>query len=129
MLTHKIQIRIFDTDFLGHCHHLAPAMWFEEARNQIFEIFNPSMSREGWNLLLVHIDLDYKSPIQFTEREIEVRTRVAHVGNSSIQLEHGAYLQDGTLAAQGTVVMVYYDLKNQKTMRIPNEIREKLNAL
>ena len=65
MLTHKIQIRIFDTDFLGHCHHLAPAMWFEEARNQIFEIFNPSMSREGWNLLLVHIDLDYKSPIQY----------------------------------------------------------------
>lgn len=129
MLTHKIQIRIFDTDFLGHCHHLAPAMWFEEARNQIFEIFNPSMSREGWNLLLVHIDLDYKSPIQFTEREIEVRTRVAHVGNSSIQLEHSAYLKDGTLAAQGTVVMVYYDLKNQKTMRIPDEIREKLNAL
>ena len=126
MLTHRVQLRIFDTDMLGHCHHLGPAMWFEEARNEIFEIFDPEMSREGWNLILVQMELDFKERIQFTQREIEVRTWISHLGRSSLHVSHGAYLKDGTCAALGGVAMVYFDFKAQKPMVIPESIREKL---
>lgn len=126
MLTHTVQIRIFDTDFLGHCHHLAPAQWFEEARNAVFEIFNPEMKRENWNLILVRIELDYLGQIQFTEREVEIRTWVSHLGKSSLHVSHGAYLKDGTCVALGGVAMVCFDFRNQKSMPIPEAIREKL---
>ncbi len=126
MLSHTVNIRIFDTDMLGHCHHLAPAMWFEEARDAIFEIFNPEMSKEKWNLILVRLEMDYVGQIQFTERKIEVRTWVSKLGNSSIHVSHAAYLADGTCVARGGVAMVYFDFKNQCPQPIPEEIREKL---
>ncbi len=126
MLKHIVQMRIFDTDMLGHCHHLAPAMWFEEARNDIFEIFNPEMQRQKWNLILVRIEMDYVGQIQFTEREIEIRTWVSHLGKSSLHVSHGAYLKDGTCAALGGVAMVYFDFEHQKSLPIPDEIRAQL---
>lgn len=126
MLKHNVEIRIFDTDMLGHCHHLAPAMWFEEARNDIFEIFNPEMAREKWNLILVRIELDYIGQIQFTERSLEIRTWVSHLGKSSLHVSHGAYLKDGTCVALGGVAMVCYDFQNQKSVQIPDSVRERL---
>ena len=126
MLTHTVQLRIFDTDMVGHCHHLASAQWFEEARNEIFEIFNPGMTKEEWNLLLVRIEIDYRAPIQFSEREVEIRTWISHLGRSSLHVAHGVYLKDGTCAAVGGAAMVYFDLKEQRTVPIPDTIREKL---
>jgi len=50
---------------------------------------------------------------------------VAHVGNSSVRFEFRT-LKAGKLAAEGIVVVVCMDRNTQRSIPIPEEIRQKL---
>jgi acyl-CoA thioester hydrolase len=59
--------------------------------------------------VVAHVDLDYHAEVRKDHEEVEVVVRVAHVGTSSLRLEHEVRLPDGTLAASGSTVLVGWD--------------------
>ena len=59
------------------------------------------------------------------ERDVEVRSFITHIGNSSFTIGHEAW-QDEKLKAKGKAVIVHYDFINQKSMPIPDTIRAQL---
>ncbi len=50
--------RFTDTDALGHINNTAFAIWFEEARLPIFEIFHPTLEVKSWPLIIARIEID-----------------------------------------------------------------------
>ncbi len=118
--------RIGDTDGMRHITNTALPLWFETARNDIFEIFNPTyeLTYRKWNLILVHMDFNYLKQTYFGY-DVEIRTYVTKVGKTSFTVLHESW-QNGQLRSNGKATMVYFDFIRQESMVIPEDIRNTL---
>lgn len=122
----RIEPRFCETDALGHINNTALPAWFEFARGPVFEMFNPSLDLDKWNVILRRIDVDFLRQLHMTG-SVEVRTTIEKIGNSSLTLRHEAW-QGGELAATGEAVLIHFDYRSQQKADIPAEIRERLEA-
>lgn len=124
MFTKTITPRFGDADGLRHINNTRLPIWFELGRDPFFRFFNLEMLFEKWNLIMAHIDVDFVAPL-LLGAEIEIRTYVAKVGNTSFTSYQEAW-QNGQLCAKGNAVVVHYDFKNRKPLPIPDDIRARL---
>ena len=68
--------------------------------------------------------IEYKAPILF-DQEIEVGTRVARIGNSSLTFELAIFLKGGTDAlVTGEIIWVYTDQSSHRPVPITKPIRD-----
>lgn len=128
MITINVTPRFGDIDGLKHVNNNIIGEWFERSRNEIFRYFTPdlSLSYEDWKLIMVRTEYDYVGQI-FFDGDVEIRTYVLKIGNSSFTLGHEAW-QNGELKVKGQSVLVHFDFLEQKSVRIPDDIREKLET-
>lgn len=124
MFTKSLTPRFGDVDGLRHINNTMLPVWFELGRDPLFRFFNPDMSLERWNLIMAHIDVDYRRPMMLGA-DIEIRTAVSQIGRTSFTVHQEAW-QNGQLGAQGNAVVVHYDFANRKPLRIPDDIRARL---
>lgn len=127
MLTLNITPAFNDTDALGHINNASIVTWFENARRPIFEWFVPSLDPKDWCLIIAKLEVEYLAQTTYKDG-VEIKTSVEKLGNSSFTLRHDAF-QKNTKVATGSVVMVHFDYKAQKSQPIPSDIREKLQNL
>lgn len=120
----ELQPGFSDTDALGHISNTTLPVWFEQARMPLFQIFHPTLDVKTWPLIIARVEVDYVAQ-SFWQRPVEIRTGVGRVGNSSFQAVQEAW-QDGKLIARGTAVMIHFDYKTEKSLPIPQEIRDQL---
>lgn len=127
MFKNYVTPRFGNIDGLKHVNNTVVADWFEIGRNGIFKYFTPDLdlSYENWKLIMVRTEFDFVSQMYFGT-DVEIRTYVLMIGNSSFTTGHEAW-QDGELKAKGKAVLVHYDFIEKKSKPIPDEIREKLN--
>lgn len=118
--------RFGDIDGLKHVNNTVLAAWFEIGRNGIFRFFTPNLelSYEKWKLIMVRTEFDFVSQMFFGE-DVEIRTYLLKIGNSSFTIGHEAW-QNDELKAKGKAVVVHYDFIEKKSKPIPDEIKEKL---
>lgn len=128
MFSTTVSPRFGDIDGLGHVNNTVLPIWFEIGRNPIFRLFSPDLdlSPDIWHLILVRTEFDFLRQMYFRS-EVEIRTFIAKIGNSSFTVGHEAW-QEGELKVKGQAVLVYYDFKLQKTIPLPDSIREVLKA-
>lgn len=121
-----IEPRIGETDGLRHINNTVLPIWFENARNPIFEIFVPNyeLTYKKWNLIMVHAEFNYIKQIYFGY-DVEIRTYISKIGNTSFTVLQEVW-QNGLLRGNGTCVLVYFDFIKQESKTISNDIREKL---
>ena len=102
-----------DLDGLRHINNNTLGDWFETGRNELFRIFTPDLKvdYEHWKLIL--------------GQDVEIRTHILKIGNSSFTLGQEAW-QDGQLKVKGTCVLVHFDFMEQKSVPIPDNIRLQL---
>ncbi|WP_440945189.1 acyl-CoA thioesterase [Methanosarcina sp. T3] len=124
MFSINVSPRFGDIDGLGHVNNTVLPVWFETGRNAIFRLFSPDLdlSPDVWHLILVRTEFDFLSQMYFRS-DVEIRTFVAKIGNSSFTVGHEAW-QEGELKVRGQAVLVYYDFKLQKAIPLPDSIRE-----
>ncbi len=122
----KMVPRFGDIDGLQHVNNNVLGVWFETGRNDIFRLFTPDLSLdyENWRLILVRTEYDYLAQM-FFDGEVEIRTYILKIGNSSFTIGHEAW-QDNELKVKGQAVLVHFNFIEQKSEPIPKDIREKL---
>jgi acyl-CoA thioester hydrolase len=126
MFTTTIRPRVSETDGLGHINNTTIPVWFEAGREGIFRIFTPDLSFANWKAVLVSMHIDFVRETHFG-KDVEVRTWIAKVGNSSFVVEEELY-QDGHLCAKGTATYVNFNQATRKAEPIPPAIREQLES-
>ncbi|PXF31924.1 thioesterase [Pokkaliibacter plantistimulans] len=124
MFSKMIEPGFYDTDALGHINNTRLPVWFELARNDLFPLFTPDMDPKKWNLILARLEVDFIGELFFNQ-PVEVKTWIERIGNSSFVVLQEAW-QGETLGARGRVTMVYYDWIQKKSVRITDDIRERL---
>lgn len=127
MFYEVIKPRIGETDALGHINNTVIPQWFECARNPIFKLLSPDMSLNPsqWNLILANMTIDFQAPIKYGH-DVEIRTYVSRVGNSSVDIYQEAW-QQNKKHVTGTSVMVHYDYEGKKSQPIPKDFKQKLH--
>lgn len=116
--------RVSETDGVGHINNTTLPVWFEAARNPLFDLFTPDHDFAKWKMVIVKTVLEFTGQIYFG-KDVEVNVWVKKIGNSSLELYEELY-QEGNLCARNTAIYVNYDLDSQKSEKIPEAIRHEL---
>lgn len=124
MFSHYVMPELTDTDAMGHINHARLPIWFANARNPIFRFFTPELDIKNWPLILASITVNFEGQI-YHALEIEIKTSVSKIGNSSFSVRQEAW-QEGKCVASGEATMVHFDYASKATISIPEDIRAKL---
>ena len=124
MLKNIVSPCFSNIDGFRHVNHMTVPAWFELGRERLYRIFTPDYDLENLRLILVHIEVDYLNQM-YLGTEVEIRTYTRKIGNSSFQAYQEAW-QNDILCAKGIVVLVHFDFKDNKSMRIPDDYRRQL---
>lgn len=127
MFTLLVAPRFYETDAFGHVNNTVVPGWFETAREPIFKLFTDGEEMTKINLILARIEVDFVAQI-FYGSEVTVKTGIEKIGNASFVVWHEAW-QKGACVAKGKAVQVYFSHDTQKSERIPDEFRVKLEAI
>jgi YbgC/YbaW family acyl-CoA thioester hydrolase len=118
----RIATRWNDFDALGHLNHAVYHVFCDEARDAALRATVGDF--ETWPNVVVHAEVDYRREIPLGTREVVVRTRVTHVGRSSVRFEHD--VADG--AAQLAAILVSWDPRTRRSREITPAERDALTA-
>ncbi len=127
MFTITIEAGFGDIDGLKHVNNTVLARWFEQARTPFFRFFTPDLdlSYEKWKLIMARTEFDFLGQLKF-DLPIEIRSYIEKIGNSSFTILQQAW-QNDELKVQGKAVTVHFNFLKQKSVPIPDGIREKLS--
>jgi len=128
---HPIEIRYGDLDPQGHVNNAKHLTYFEQARIAYMlelGLFTRDRSFMEIGVILADVHITYLAPIRFGE-QIKVGVHISKLGNKSMTWEQNIVdAKTGKELAKGEVIMVTYDYKEEKTINIPHEWREKIKA-
>lgn len=123
----KIVVRFGECDGLGHVNNGTYFTYMEDARMDIFRLFNPSLNLDTWNLIVASTRCDFLAQVSYAE-ELTIYTWITKLGKSSFVVDHALQKTDGTWAARGQAVMLAYDYETQKAVPMWPEVRAALEA-
>jgi acyl-CoA thioester hydrolase len=98
--------------------------WFETAREPIFRMFNPQLDLKNWPLILASYKVDFLQQI-FYGHEVEVRTYISRIGNSSFDVYQELW-QNAQCCASGTTTLVHFDFGTSSSKPIDEVIKSQL---
>jgi acyl-CoA thioester hydrolase len=125
-----IATRWMDNDVYGHVNNVQYYSYFDTAVNQfliergVLDIHNGAVVG-----FVVDSGCSYFSPIAFPDT-VHVGIRVAKLGSSSVRYEIGIYRNgEQAPAASGHFVHVYVDRANNRSVPIPQPVRQVLESI
>jgi acyl-CoA thioester hydrolase len=126
---HPIEVRYGDLDPQGHVNNAKYLTYFEQARIAYWidlGFFTKDQSFMEIGIILADVHITYLEPIYFGQK-IKVGVHVARLGNKSMTWEQNIIdVESDKELAKGEIVIVAYDYKEEKTILIPQEWREKI---
>ena len=134
----EIEIRVADTDAMGHVNNASYLTYFEMARVGYWEAATGELlplgvhgAEEG--LILADIRVAFRSPALYGERLV-VETRVTRLGRTSIGMEHrltapASRLAPARLVAVAESVLVTYDYSATRPVAVPEQVLSAIERL
>jgi acyl-CoA thioester hydrolase len=116
---------------MGHVNNAVYLTYFEEGRKEfvrsLFGIINP----EDYNFILAHIDCDFVRPIKISDT-VFLEIWVGEIGEKRFDfiyklLKKGDNDRESSACAHGRSVQVFFDYKQNTTLPIPADVRQKLS--
>ncbi len=125
-LVSEVPVRFSDTDGLGHVNNANYLSFLEVARIAYLRRVLGLVKIEEFGVILARIEIDYKSPVLHHET-LFVGCRVSEIGGASIKMEYRIEAKaDERLVAQAKSVMVAFDYKLQRPVRVSEEWRSRM---
>ncbi|MFW5941529.1 MAG: acyl-CoA thioesterase [Chloroflexota bacterium] len=123
----RVPVRFRDVDALGHVNNAVYFTYMEIARGEmVMDLLSIKQPRD-FPIILGEACCRYHSPARFGET-LQVGLGVSRFGNKSFDIIYQIDGQDGRLVATGRTTMVMYDYESQKTVSVPPEFKEKIEA-
>ncbi|HHF7346379.1 TPA: acyl-CoA thioesterase [Legionella feeleii] len=109
-----------DMDALGHVNNGRYFDYFQQARIEWLESLNLDMKQQV-GPVVIHVACTFLKPIVYPAT-LTIKSSVHNLGRSSITMDHDLY-QGETLMTQGTSKIVWVDYRANKSVSIPDSIR------
>ncbi|HEX9183199.1 MAG TPA: thioesterase family protein [Burkholderiales bacterium] len=123
----RIAIRWGDMDAMGHVNNTVYFRYMEQARISWFDRLVPE--DDAWQstgIVIANATCNYRRAITYPGT-VEVRLYVGAPGGASVPTFYELRVDDDPVPyADGAAVVVFIDMKSQKSRRIPEGIRARL---
>jgi acyl-CoA thioester hydrolase len=132
---HEIEVRLADTDAMGHVNNARYLTYVEIARVAYWERVTGRMlpigvhgAEEG--MILADIRMTYRSPAFYGERLV-VETRLERIGRTSFGMVHRITAPESRygharLTAVADSTLVSYDYREERPIPVPDEWRSRM---
>ena len=128
---HPVEVRYGDLDPQGHVNNAKHLTYFEQARIAFMielGLFTKDQSFMEIGVILADVHITYLAPVYYGE-QIKVGVHAAKLGTKSMTWAQNIVdAKTGKELAKGEVIIVTYDYKEEKTINIPHEWREKIKT-
>ena len=134
---HRIEVRLADTDAMGHVNNAAYLTYFEIGRAAYYEMVTGEPFQLGVHgakegMILAEIRVTYRSQAYYGET-LTVETRVDHIGRSSFRMVHRlttpkSRYGPARLVAVADSVLVSYDYRAERAIPVPSALAEALES-
>ena len=128
IMEHTITIPKEHTDHYNHVNYSFYLLYFQEGHRLLLKNYlgvdYKGLEKYGVRALARHIEIDYLGEL-FEGDKITVYTIIERLGNTSMTFSQ-EIKKDDKIVSKAKMVSVYTDL-NSKPIKIPEEIRNKLN--
>jgi len=135
---HRIEVRLADTDAMGHVNNAAYLTYLEIGRAAYYETVTGEPFQLGVHgaqeaMILAEIRVTYRSQAYYGET-LAVETRVEHIGRSSFRMVHRltapkSRYGSARLVAVADSVLVSYDYRADRSIPVPSSLAEALESL
>lgn len=115
------KLRYRDTDRQGHVNNAVFATFLETGRVEMLINGGADLMGPNGAFVLARLLLDYRREVNWPG-EVEVGTRVASVGRSSLRLEQAVF-QNGECVASGESIVVLTDVTTRRSKPFSDEAR------
>jgi acyl-CoA thioester hydrolase len=125
---HPIEVRYGDLDPQDHVNNARYLTFFEQARiNYLIHLglFQRNRSFMDIGIIMADAHVVFKESIRFGE-QIKVGMRISKLGNKSMLSEYLIVGSTDREFASGSSTLVIFDYRTRKTMRIPDDWRDKI---
>jgi acyl-CoA thioester hydrolase len=120
-----IPLRHRDMDTLGHLNQSMYHVFLEEARAAILvELFE----REQVEFVLAHVELDHRHEVRMKDGRVHAEAWIERFGRSSVGVGTRIVTDDGTVAAEGSTVLVAWDREARGARPLRDDEREALQG-
>lgn len=122
-VTGKTQYRVIyaDTDQMGVVYYGNYGKFYEIGRSEMIRGMGfpyKKLEEKGVVMPVYSVESKYRNTITYDEL-ITIETTVKELPTAKIKFHHRIYNEDGTLAHEATVVLVFMDMKTKKLIRAP----------
>ena len=120
-----------DQDMFGHVNNTVYFRWYESARIAYLDRIGLSdmMERQRVGPILAAIGCNYRRQLTFPD-SVDVGSRIIHIGRSSLKMTHGLWSQrQQALVADGESTIVTFDYQTQRSIPLPDAIRQAIESL
>lgn len=124
----SFKVRYGETDQMGIVNNAVYPSWFEIGRTELFdelELPYNEMERQGIMLPLSELYVKYLSPARYGEIVV-IETTVEKMPGVRVIFDYKVSSEDGSLIATGQTVQAFVDSTTRKPMRIPAQLKERL---
>lgn len=127
---HPITVRWGEMDALGHVNNTVFYRYSEDGRLDYFtSMLEAAPSANSSGPILADLRCSFLQQLRFPA-EVEIATRVARIGGSSIRMEQALFYRDGADAiAAFEAVVVWFDYSSQSSGRVPEPVRTRIREM
>jgi acyl-CoA thioester hydrolase len=125
---HPVAVRFKDVDVGGHAHHSHALVYFEEARWAYWrDVVGRRADVEALDYVLAEATLKWHQRVLWPA-VVDVGVRVALVGRKHFVMDYVISSAEGEKLVSGSTTQVMYDYAVRASVRLPEEVRERLEA-
>jgi 4-hydroxybenzoyl-CoA thioesterase len=128
----RLKVRFGDIDHAGIVYYPRFLHYFHVALEEFFTgvvgvEYHTVINEHRLGLPSVHLEIDFRRPLRFGD-EIEVEVRGLETGTTSVTWRYAVWKQDGSLAAEATIVTVALDMDVFAKRPLPAWLRERFEV-
>jgi acyl-CoA thioester hydrolase len=127
---HSLRVRFAETDMQGIVFNGNYLTYYDVAWTEYFRALGlewKDLLGFGADTVLARTTMEFKAPARFDEL-LDVYTRVAKIGNTSLTFEFEIYAQtDGRLIGASSSLYVCIDPQSLRPVRVPDALRSRIS--
>ncbi len=122
----KYRVRYSDVDQMGVVYYGNYGMFYEIGRSEMVRDMGfPYIEIENRGIVMpvYSVESRYRNVIKYDEL-ITIETTVKELPTAKMTFHHRIFNEEGTLAHESSVVLVFMDMLTKKLVRAPEELLE-----
>ncbi len=125
---HPVTVRFRDVDIGGHAHHSEALIYMEEARAAYWERITGEVGLGAINYVLAEVQVRYHQRVLWPDT-LDVGVRVVRLGRKHFEMAYGVDSPTRGRLASARSVQVMYDYEADASIRMPEDLRQRIAAL